>query len=204
MNIKRLDNMIKRNPAAKRQAILDAALNLFAERGYHGVNTADVAKAANVAVGTLFRIFTTKEELANQVYLYCDSLYNQHLPADISIEPTPRRQFSRLWNAMVGFYRACPSGFIFYELVSHRGYLDETGKLARQRHKAAVYELIKSWQGKDALRREPQEILRSIVIGGFGRLVREASEGDFKITDKMVAAMEDVCWSAIRNPDWKD
>lgn len=204
MNNIRLNSHLKRNPDAKRQLILDAALRLFADKGYHGVNTADVAKEAGVAVGTLFRLFQTKEELANQVFLYCDALYSSHLPSDILSEPGPRRQFSKLWTAMVQFHRALPEGFIFYELTSHRDYLDDIGKLARQRHKALIYELIKLWQNKGALRNDSHEVLRAIVIGGFGRLVRESSETVFKITDRMLTAMEDICWLAIRHPDWKE
>lgn len=191
-----------RNPDAKRQAILDAGLALFAERGYHGVNTADVARTAGVAVGTLFRLFKTKEELANQVYLYCARLYDAHLPAAMPGGLPPRRQFAALWSAMVGFYRENALGFIFYELVSHRDYLDDTGKLARQTHKAFIFEAIKAWQSKGVLRRDSHEAIRAVVIGSFGRLVREASEGDFEITDKMLAGLEELCWTAIRNPEW--
>jgi len=41
---------------SKRQwDILDAATKIFAEKGYAGSRTSDIAKEANVAEGTIFR-----------------------------------------------------------------------------------------------------------------------------------------------------
>ena len=49
---------------SKRQwDILDAATKIFAEKGYEGSRTSDIAKEANVAEGTIFRYFKTKKDL---------------------------------------------------------------------------------------------------------------------------------------------
>lgn len=62
----------------KQQKILDAALKLFAERGFHGTSTAEIAKTAEVATGTVFHYFSTKEELINCLYLHIkESMLNE-------------------------------------------------------------------------------------------------------------------------------
>ncbi|WNV84036.1 TetR/AcrR family transcriptional regulator [Umezawaea sp. Da 62-37] len=53
----------ERKKAATRQAIADAALRLFLERGYDQVGIRDVADAADVSTTTLFKHFTGKEAL---------------------------------------------------------------------------------------------------------------------------------------------
>src|SRR5262245_23712339 len=50
-------------PAARKQAILDAALDVFAERGFEAARLDDVAKRAGVAKGTLYLYFRDKEAL---------------------------------------------------------------------------------------------------------------------------------------------
>ncbi len=47
----------------RRQAILDAAMELFQETSYEAVNIVDVAKRAGIAKGTVYLYFQTKEEL---------------------------------------------------------------------------------------------------------------------------------------------
>jgi AcrR family transcriptional regulator len=43
--------------------ILKAALHLFAQRGYSGTTTKDLAQSAGVAEGTLFRHFENKKAI---------------------------------------------------------------------------------------------------------------------------------------------
>ena len=62
----------------KKQNILDASLKLFVERGFHGTSTAEIAKKAGVATGTLFHYFKTKEELINSLYFHSkESMLNE-------------------------------------------------------------------------------------------------------------------------------
>jgi AcrR family transcriptional regulator len=52
----------------KRNAILDAATRLFAERGLTAAPTSEISKEAGVAEGTLFTYFQTKDDLINALY----------------------------------------------------------------------------------------------------------------------------------------
>ncbi|MGY5138836.1 TetR/AcrR family transcriptional regulator, partial [Streptomyces nigrescens] len=53
----------ERKKAATRQALADAALRLFLERGYDQVSIRDIAEAADVSTTTLFKHFPGKEAL---------------------------------------------------------------------------------------------------------------------------------------------
>ncbi|MGW2651785.1 TetR/AcrR family transcriptional regulator [Streptomyces sp. NPDC001393] len=53
----------ERKKAATRQAIADAALRLFLERGYDDVGIREIADAADVSTTTLFKHFPVKEAL---------------------------------------------------------------------------------------------------------------------------------------------
>ncbi|WP_214415865.1 TetR/AcrR family transcriptional regulator [Sphaerisporangium fuscum] len=53
----------ERKKAATREALADAALRLFLERGYDQVSVKDVADAADVSTTTLFKYFPCKEAL---------------------------------------------------------------------------------------------------------------------------------------------
>jgi len=52
----------------KRNAILDAATRVFAERGLTAAPTSEISKRAGVAEGTLFTYFKTKDDLVNALY----------------------------------------------------------------------------------------------------------------------------------------
>jgi TetR/AcrR family fatty acid metabolism transcriptional regulator len=54
--------------ADRRARITDAAIEVFADRGFHGARVADVARRAGVADGTIYLYFRNKEELLLSVF----------------------------------------------------------------------------------------------------------------------------------------
>lgn len=52
----------------KRRLILDAAVRVFARRGYHTSRVADIAEEAGVAHGLLYHYFASKEEVLETVF----------------------------------------------------------------------------------------------------------------------------------------
>jgi AcrR family transcriptional regulator len=52
-----------------RERILEAALELFAERGYEATTMRDVAREAGVSLGLAYRYFASKEEFALALYM---------------------------------------------------------------------------------------------------------------------------------------
>ena len=55
-------------PGPKRDAILRAAIDVFAERGYFNAQVADVARAAGVAAGTVYLYFRSKDDLLISIF----------------------------------------------------------------------------------------------------------------------------------------
>jgi TetR/AcrR family fatty acid metabolism transcriptional regulator len=53
----------ERQRAARLEHILDAAAHLFAEQGFHRTTTKDIAEAADVAEGTIYNFFESKNDL---------------------------------------------------------------------------------------------------------------------------------------------
>lgn len=51
----------------KRQMILDRAKRLFAERGFGGTSVADIARVAEIPVGSIYTYFQSKEELIRAI-----------------------------------------------------------------------------------------------------------------------------------------
>jgi len=51
----------------KRKQIMEAALELFSNEGYHGTSISKIAKAAGISKGLLYNYFKSKEELVTSI-----------------------------------------------------------------------------------------------------------------------------------------
>ncbi len=58
-----MSSIAQRKDAAKYQAILDAAIKVMAQTGYHGAQVARIAREAGVADGTVYLYFKNKEDI---------------------------------------------------------------------------------------------------------------------------------------------
>lgn len=60
---------ISKKQTEKQQRIVEAAVKMFAEKGYANTSTSEIAKAAGVAEGTIFRHYGTKDNLLLSIIL---------------------------------------------------------------------------------------------------------------------------------------
>jgi TetR/AcrR family fatty acid metabolism transcriptional regulator len=89
----------------KRDAILRAAIDVFAERGYFNAQVADVARAAGVAAGTVYLYFHCKDDLLTSIFerTMRETLATGRAAVAAVDNPAERlRRFARLHLGMLG------------------------------------------------------------------------------------------------------
>jgi TetR/AcrR family fatty acid metabolism transcriptional regulator len=83
-------------PGPKRDAILRAAIDVFAERGYFNAQVADVARAAGVAAGTVYLYFKNKDDLLVSIFDRSMREGLTHSRAEVADLRDPRERLLRL------------------------------------------------------------------------------------------------------------
>jgi len=74
---------------AKRERILRAAVDVFAQSGYFNAKVSDIAKAAGVADGTIYLYFDGKEDLLVTIFREHTRSYLQSLERDLLAISSP-------------------------------------------------------------------------------------------------------------------
>ena len=92
----------------KRNAILDAATRLFAERGLAAAPTSEISKLAGVAEGTLFTYFGTKDELINSLYRELKLELADAMMSDFPRKKNVRTRMRHVWDRYVRWGIANP------------------------------------------------------------------------------------------------
>src|SRR6202790_2527857 len=92
----------------KRNAILDAATRLFAERGLTAAPTSKISKQAGVAEGTLFTYFETKDDLINALYREVKLELADAMMSDFPRKKNVRTKLRHVWDRYVNWGIANP------------------------------------------------------------------------------------------------
>jgi AcrR family transcriptional regulator len=94
--------------ADKRNAILDAATRLFAERGLTAAPTSEISKLAGVAEGTLFTYFQTKDDLINALYREIKLELADAMMSDFPRKKSVGTRLRHVWDRWVNWGVANP------------------------------------------------------------------------------------------------
>lgn len=182
----------------KKQAIFDAALELFAEKGFHGTTMPDVADKAAVGAGTVYRYYESKETLVNLLYRHWKLEFSGHIMSDLPVGQPTRALFGVIWRRMCGFARQHPRVVQFLELHHHGDYLDEESVALEEAVLEPILHFAMASQRDQALRDSNPRVLIAVVYGAFMGLVRGEMTGHLRLTDEVMGEAEQCVWEAIR------
>jgi TetR/AcrR family transcriptional regulator, fatty acid metabolism regulator protein len=86
----------------KRQRILDAAVKVFAKRGFHATRVSDVASAAGVADGTIYLYFKSKDALLVSLFENHVERLLAFLEKELPRAASPSEKLKRIVEVQLG------------------------------------------------------------------------------------------------------
>lgn len=182
----------------KRDRILDAALVLFAERGFHGTPVPLVAERAQVGAGTIYRYFASKEALVNALYRRWKMAFLDAITLDFPLDKSTRAQWSHVFRGVITFAQKNPQAFDFLELHHHAPYLDDESRAVENRVLTMAQSILGASRLLKTTRDEDPALLISIVWGGLIQLIRSSRAGWLELTPDVLDRFETLTWEALR------
>lgn len=92
----------------KRRLLLDAAVRVFARKGYHAARVGDIAEEAGVAYGLLYHYFSSKEEVLRSVFRETWRALIVTIESVERGEDTPREQLRKVAEILIRSWKRDP------------------------------------------------------------------------------------------------
>jgi AcrR family transcriptional regulator len=184
----------------KRRRVLDAALRVFAARGYHGTAVPEVAEAAGVGTGTLYHYFEHKQELVNEVYRDAKQRLRgallEGLPEPELGEPgAARAWFLEVWRRLAAYAKREPDAFRFLEMQDHVEYLDAESRRLELATVAPLFLVGKRLH--DRVGGARIDVVIALMWGAFVGLVKASRLGYLRLDDDALAEAGETCWRMV-------
>ncbi len=180
-------------PEERRAALVAATIPLLREKG-SAVSTRDIARAAGVAEGTIFRVFESKDDLVHE------ALRSAFDPGPLVARLEGVDRGLPLRDRLVAAVRALQDHLVeIFDLMTVTGLLQPPADVlerhhdpARDRHERVGHVLV-DLLGPDAggLRVPPEELFRLLRLLTFSGSHREIAEGHLLTPEEIVDVVLD-------------
>lgn len=191
------------------QRVQRAALQLFAERGYHGTSIPMILEAAEVSASSLYRLFPSKEALVNAVFLEAKTRLGDAL-GEVEVEPEGDRDahaaahahFVRIWDRLARFAAEEPVTFRFLELQDHTPYLDGPSRTKELSVLAPLALACMDLQRRGVLRAEiGVDVMLATLWGALVGLVKASRLGYLAIDDDKLGEAREALWRGFASTE---
>ena len=181
----------------KRELILQAALGLFAERGFHGSPTSAIAREAGIGVGTIYRYFQDKETLIHELFHDLQQGFHRHLLAGYDASaPLPRR-FQQLLGQLLQLFIRNPTEFRFMELYYYSPYATAASSRLPD-DQGIIYQVLREAQAQGLCKEVPMKVLEALAWGPLVALAKENSIRRLDIKREIIDQTARAAWDAVR------
>jgi AcrR family transcriptional regulator len=154
--------MVRELSTDKRNKFLNAALALFVSKGVQNTTTAEIAKAAGAATGTLFLYFPTKQDLINALVLNITKEQSTYIKSLLDPALSVRDTFFTVWNGSVRWFLENPEAYQFSQQIRDSGLVSEAVARETGKYFSFYYETIQKGLAEGRIKPFPIDL-----IGGF-------------------------------------
>lgn len=175
----------------KRKLILDAAIRVFAEHGYHGARVGDIAEDAGVAHGLLYHYFASKDDVLRTIFAEnWGDLLERFRAVEAAAEPAPDK-LEGIAKILLRTWRNDPALVtVMVREVARSQLLQDQVEEVREAF-AIVQRVIEEGQAVGAFRRDVDARLASwLFYGGLEEVLTGWVLGQLPDGDDDVARAE--------------
>ena len=185
----------------KRQEILQATLELIAERGFHEAPIALVAERAGVGAGTIYRYFANKEQLITELFQEIHARISAVMRDGYQVDQSIRQRFHHLGTALLRYFIANPLEFRFVEqyMNSPYGIAFRRDRIMGKGEEGDLYRrLLEDGVAQEIIKRLPLTVLLALAIGPLLTLARDQIAGFVEFDDGLLGRAVEACWDGVK------
>jgi AcrR family transcriptional regulator len=161
---------------ARRQALLETAEQVFAERGFAGATMAEIASRAGYSAGNLYNVFESKEALFREVCRETGNLLYEQQMAVLRADLPFAEAIERLTQSAIEFCIQHRAFFVIYVRTTSglgwniESFGEEAQRIERDREAALLGRIERAIADGEIEAGEPR-VATSLASGSFHHLV---------------------------------
>jgi len=183
----------------KKARFLDSALRLFVANGVAHTSTAEIARAAGTAAGTLFVYFPTKQDLIDELVLKISREQAASIRERLSPELSARQSFLAIWEGSLCWFLENRDAYRYIQQIRDSGMI--TAAVEQETGKSLEYYYVAIQKGlqEGSIRPYPLELIGEILYQDIVAVMQVIQRQSDPARGEEVMRMGfDIFWEGIR------
>lgn len=176
---------------------------LIVEKGLHAVTFADIAKAAKVGIGAIYRRFESKENIVQQIWIEQKKEEANFIFTDFKNEGTVKERFWFLWKRVIQYFDIHENEFYFsYHMANSPILTEDIDNVAMERFllfNTIFKEGIEQRLFKENLSARQLRLYTFSTINGWLLWVKDER---LELTEQRVNQFLQMAWDAIKKSNF--
>jgi len=184
----------------KREEIVQAALELIAENGFHGAPIVLIAERASVAIGTIYLYFKSKDDLIIETYDYLEGEMRESVMAHYPELRSIRERFLHVGHRLVSYFLVSPMKFRFVEQFhnSPYGVARHRDRILNRKGNSIIIELFEEGRQQQIIKDLPLPVLDALTFGPLIEICRNHISRFYGLDEPLISRTLEACWDAVR------
>lgn len=181
----------------KKQRIILTMLELVVEQGVHATPMSQVAKEANVAVGTIYHYFENKNQIIEEIYSMITKDFGVVLMANLP-EGSFKGKFQAMWLNLYNYFIGNPLAFKFMEFVGVPPIISQELRERSVTHFTNIRDFMLAGILSKDLRNVNLRLIMQVSFGTAVSAVRLRSKGELPMTEGQIQDAVNIAWDSIK------
>ena len=176
-----------------------AALELFTTQGYHASTTPQVAKRAGVAEGTIYRHFTSKEQLLNEIYRGAVRVFGQII-TEVPDSGTCRSRITLIAERWRDVAAGDPALVKLVFVAPPSTLLDEASRDTQEDLREGLEKVVATGKASGEVRAGPAYLWTDVWLQLVTLMLERVADGQWGVQHSAPKQVVEAAWDAIASP----
>lgn len=183
----------------KRKQILDAALKLFVEFGFHGTPTSKIAQEAGVANGTLFHYFATKDELIVALYSETKKEMSRYISENYTLTADVKESLKGQYLASLYWGLEHKAEFRFIQQFKSSPFISQVVHQELAEEFKLYFDMIQKGIEEKTIKPIPFELLDALIVSQIFGVNQYLLANDFSKSKQhqIISDSFDLLWDML-------
>jgi len=182
----------------KRQQIIETTIQLVSEMGLYATSMGLIIKESNVAAGTIYHYFKSKEDLIKTAYSELIEEMGKAFIQNMDNAMPYKNKFFLIWKNLFYYFKNNPQKFQFIEHYASSPLEKNEVKEINQRHYQPAIDFIRKGTEMGYLRTLPEPFIIQLIFAHVSVVVRMILFDETDISATTLQQFIQSSWDSVR------